>query len=51
MPFALEHLDHLPDAGDVLRGVLNQPMPRAKLVTCEGGWLFQLLVEPGSQLV
>ena len=49
---ALEDANHLPYAGDVLRGRSLEPTdPEAKLVTSEGGWLFQILAEPRSQVV
>jgi hypothetical protein len=49
---AFEDLDHLPDAGDVFGGRSLEPTDaETKLVTSEGGWLFQILAEPRSQLV
>jgi hypothetical protein len=44
---AFEDLDHLPDAGDVFGGIGFEPTnTEPKLVTSEGSWLFQVLVEP-----
>ena len=50
IPF--EYLDHLPYAGDVFRGAGLEPTDaKAKGVSSEGRWLFQILAEPGPQLV
>lgn len=49
---AFEDAYHLPDAGDVPGGPGLEPTyAETKLVTSEGSWLFQIIVEPSSQLV